>query len=228
MTDASLMTVCCKRMYKNIIVIQKKLLNGFTGRAFAYGNTKIPLSTLIVNLTSAQNCPSQALGLCQVAHFCYAKKCERIYKNYLNKNLVMEQWLATASTKDIIRLMEAYIDASPVHITHIRLDEAGDFRNQNQLNQWNKIAHYFWNTRKIGTYTYTARQDLDFTGIDSIIVNASLPGIPGANREYRCLPANEYDNMVIEQGQYKCPGNCNLCSMCFTDRFTGTIYCRKH
>ena len=31
----------------------------YTGQAFAYGNTKIPRTTLIANLTSAEHCPSK-------------------------------------------------------------------------------------------------------------------------------------------------------------------------
>lgn len=215
-------------MKKKIWVIQQNLLKDFNGQAFAYGNTKIPRSTLIVNLTSAQHCPSKAKGLCQVADFCYAKRCERIYKDYLNKNLVMERWLATASTKDIITLMEAYIDNAPEQIRYIRLDEAGDFRDQNQVIQWNKIARYFWDTRQIGTYTYTARIDLDFSKANYICVNGSLPGIEGAAREYKCVPHDVYDNMTPQNGVHLCPGDCHNCNMCFTDKFSGIIYCRKH
>ena len=60
-------------------------------QVFSYGNSKLPAETLIVNLTSAQNCPSEKLGFCKCANVCYAKKCERIYKSYLNKNLTLEK-----------------------------------------------------------------------------------------------------------------------------------------
>lgn len=60
-------------------------------QVFSYGNSKLPAETLIVNLTSAYNCPSEKLGFCKCANVCYAKKCERIYKAYLNKNLTLEK-----------------------------------------------------------------------------------------------------------------------------------------
>ena len=101
-------------MKKKIKVLQCKYLEGFGGIAFSYGNTKIPRSTLIVNLTSAEHCPSRALGLCKVESVCYALKCERIYPNYKHKNLVMERWLTNARTTEIVSLMEAYIDNAPV------------------------------------------------------------------------------------------------------------------
>ena len=215
-------------MKKKIKVLQCKYLAGFGGIAFAYGNTKIPRSTLIVNLTSAEHCPSRALGLCKIESVCYALKCERIYPNYKHKNLVMERWLTNARTTEIVSLMEAYIDNAPEPITLIRLDEAGDFRDQNQVRQWNKIARYFDMTRGIKTYTYTCRSDLDFRDAPYIVVNGSLPDIQGAAREYKCVPGVEYDNMAIGKGVYKCPGNCNGCSLCSTARFNGIIYSRQH
>lgn len=62
-------------------------------QVFAYGNRKLPDQTLIVNITSAQHCPSAELGFCKCKDVCYAKKCERIYKNYLNKNLMVESYM---------------------------------------------------------------------------------------------------------------------------------------
>jgi hypothetical protein len=61
---------------------------------FSYGNSKLPTETLIVNITSAHNCPSDKLGLCNCSNVCYAKKCERIYSNYLNKNLKVEKLMS--------------------------------------------------------------------------------------------------------------------------------------
>lgn len=62
-------------------------------QVFSYGNRKLPKETLIVNITSAQNCPSDKLGFCKHSKICYAKKCERIYKNYLEKNLLIESYM---------------------------------------------------------------------------------------------------------------------------------------
>lgn len=215
-------------MKKVIRELQAQIMPAYTGQAFSYGNAKLPKSTLIVNLTSAEHCPSAKLGLCQVADICYAKKCERIYPNYRAKNLFMGWWLTVTPTENIVALLEAYIDNAPETITTIRLDEAGDFIDQGRVNQWNTIAKYFWERNGIITYTYTCRADLDFTQADYLIINGSLPGIPGAAREFKCIPAVEYDQMDIEQGEYKCPGDCKKCHMCYTSIFNGVIYCRKH
>ena len=71
-------------MNNRIIEYQKQWGLG-NMQVFSYGNTKLPKHTLIVNLTSATNCPSEQLGFCKCNDICYAKKCERIYKAYKNK-----------------------------------------------------------------------------------------------------------------------------------------------
>lgn len=212
----------------HILEIQKKIMPEYKGQAFTYGNSKLPKSTLIVNLSSAENCPSRKRGLCEIEDKCYARRCERIYPNYKKKNLIVEEWFNSASDEDIIDLMDAYIEDAPVKITQCRLNEAGDFRDQKQVRQMNRVAKHFKKTRGIQTYTYTHRSDLDFSKADSIVVNGSRPDVKGAVREYKCLPRREYDQMKIGKGEYKCPGNCKLCNACTSNRFKGKIYCREH
>ena len=216
-------------MKKNIMKVQNLLLPNYTGSVFAYGNSKLPKNTLIVNLSSAQNCPSTALGICKVADVCYALKAERIYSNYKNKNLTVEPWIQSAPTADIKQMMTAYIDNASEKIEYIRLNEAGDFKDQEQVQQWSEIAEYYEQNNGIHTYTYTARADLDFSEA-TFTVNGSLPNIKGAAREYRCIPQQDFDALPtkLPQGEYKCPGDCKKCHVCFNDKFKGLIYCRKH
>lgn len=208
--------------------IQKNLMPNYSGQAFAWGNAKIPQSTLIVNITSAEHCPSKKRGLCEVTYCCYASKCERIYPYYKAKNKFMEKWLYQTPTHIIIELMTAYIRYAPVPITRIRINEAGDFINQNQIIQWNKIAKHFYETYGIITYTYTARTDLDFTAAPFVIVNGSLPDIPGAIRQFYCVPAEFYDNCITGPNEYKCPADCTRCHVCSTPNFRGIVYCKQH
>ena len=62
-------------------------------QVFSYGNAKLPKETLIVNITSAVHCPSEKLGFCRCSKVCYAKKCERIYKAYKQKNELIESFM---------------------------------------------------------------------------------------------------------------------------------------
>ena len=59
------------------------------------------------------------------------------------KNLIVEEWFNSASDDDIIDLMDAYIVDAPVKITHCRLNEVGDFRDQKQVRQMNRVAKHF-------------------------------------------------------------------------------------
>ncbi len=97
-------------MKKKTIEKQKKYLPGYNGKAFSQGNKKLPESTIIANLSSGENCPARKKGLCKVARYCYARKCERIYPLYLRKNLAIEQWINDASDEEIYDLLEAYIN----------------------------------------------------------------------------------------------------------------------
>ena len=113
-------------------------------------------------------------------------------------------------------------------IKKLRINEAGDFRDQNEIRKWNKVAGHLRKEHGIVTYTYTARTDLDFSKAPNIIVNGSKPGIRGAAREFRCISPKEYDNMEVSVGEYKCPGDCRNCNVCSTRNFKGVVYCRRH
>lgn len=63
-----------------------------------------------------------------------------------------------------------------IKITKLRLNEAGDFRNQEEIKKWNKIAGRLRKDHGIATYAYTARSDLDFSKAPNIIINGSNPG----------------------------------------------------
>ena len=115
-----------------------------------------------------------------------------------------------------------------IKITKLRLNEAGDFRNQEEIRKMNKVAGRLRKEHGIVTYAYTARNDLDFSKAPNIIINGSNPGTRGAVREFRCIDPDEYDNMEVSEGEYKCPGDCHHCNVCSTRTFKGIVYCRRH
>ena len=97
-------------MKQNTKLIQRKYLPGYEGKVFSRGNKKLGEDTLIANLTSAEHCPAKELGLCRVEQYCYAKKCERIYPYYKRKNLIVEDWIESATADEIYDLLTAYIN----------------------------------------------------------------------------------------------------------------------
>lgn len=210
-------------MNRNILKVQSKWGLG-NMQVFSYGNSKLPKSTLIVNITSALNCPSDFRKLCSCAKVCYAKKCERIYRNYLTKNLSVENFMKIWSDDELKEMLKVYIEHSPTKITHVRLNEAGDFPDQNSIERWNKIADWLLTTFNITTYCYTCREDLNFSNVN-FIVNASSKNIK-ANRYFFCLDKLSYEN--LPSNAVKCKGDCNKCRICYTNNYKGIVYVKQH
>lgn len=215
-------------MKKRRLAVQQQMIPGYTGQAFSYGNKKLPQNVLIANISSATNCPSRLLGLCKVSDICYALHDEKRWPNCKNKNLTIENWMQNASEQDVTKLLEVYIDEAPIKVKYLRLNEAGDFLSQDNVDMWDRIADHIFSTRGITTTAYTARADLDFSGVKHIVINASLPNTKGATREFRCTPKSIFDNLKVGKGEYKCPGKCDKCQVCYDNKFKGIIYCRRH
>lgn len=210
-------------MNKNILSINAKWNLG-NMQVFSYGNSKLPAETLIINLTSAQNCPSEKLGFCKCANVCYAKKCERIYKAYLNKNLTLEKLVKSWSINNWKDILKVYIENSPKTIKYIRLNEAGDFPSQEVVNMFNELSKWLYETFNIKTYCYTAREDLDFSNV-CFAVNASNKNIK-ANRYFLCTDKQVFDN--LPHNTVKCKGDCKKCRICYDSNYKGIIYCKQH
>lgn len=210
-------------MNKKILAINAKYNLG-NMQVFSYGNRKLPAETLIVNITSAQNCPSDKLGLCEISNVCYAKKCERIYKNYLAKNLTIERWMQLWSDEQLKEILTVYIQNAPHTIKYIRLNEAGDFLDQESVNRWSNIAEWAFNTFNIKTYCYTCREDLDFSDV-KFSVNGSKPSI-NSDRHFICLNVNDFRN--LPKGTVVCKADCKICKLCYDSNYKGVIYCKQH
>lgn len=211
-------------MNKNIINFQSKQWNLGNMQVFSYGNRKLPKETLIVNITSAKNCPSEKLGLCKCSNVCYAKKCERIYKAYLHKNELIESYMYFWTDDDLKKMLECYIVNSPIQIKYVRLNEAGDFPDQKSVNRWDRIGKWLYDTFNIKTYCYTCRSDLDFTNVH-FIVNASLLNMK-AHRWFICTDFNTMK--TLPKNSVICKGDCKKCKLCYDSNYQGIIYCKQH
>lgn len=211
-------------MNKNIVNLQDRKWNLGKMQVFAYGNSKLPKETLIVNITSAQNCPADRLGLCKCSKVCYAKKCERIYKSYLNKNLLIESYMYFWEEDDIKEMLMYYIMYSPTKIKYVRLNEAGDFPNQTSVDMWSRISKWLYKLFKIKTYCYTCRSDLNFKNVN-FIVNGSNPNVR-TNRWFFCVNKDQFNK--LPKSSIKCIGNCRICKLCYESSYQGVIYCKQH
>ena len=178
----------------------------------SYGNTKLPKTTAIFNMGSAIDCPSDKLGLCQLANSsqCYAKKAEKMYKQVLPyRRAQAKYWLECTPSLYFFDFLTA-INRKRNPIRALRFNESGDFYSQACVDKLSKIADLLA-TIKVKVYTYTARRDLDYSNIsDNLTVNGS--GYMADNM-FIALPAKLYDKSD-KKGFIPCPMDCNKCSLC--------------
>lgn len=208
-------------------VKEKLSKNGFEievkGKTFAYGNTKLPPSTMIINLTSAFNCPSEHCPLKN--GICYAGASEKQYANTNLRNLRNEYTLELLTVKEILHLLDLYIKGSTVKIKNIRLSESGDFKSQEVVDFCEKLARHVEAKYGIRTTCYT-HQHFDFTNCKSMIVNSSLPGkvIKGADRNYLVkftekafekVPEGLHIDEAAGKATFKCHCDCYKCNFCY-------------
>ena len=208
------------------------LLLNVSGKAFAYGNQKLPESTMIVNLTSAWNCPSIEAGDCAFGKGCYARRGEEVFKNTQLRNLRMQNAYKYMSAKDILRLVEAYIESAPVRIKNIRISEDGDFPDQQTVDFCDKLAGHLEAKYGIKTVAYTAR-NLDYSNVKNMIINASNYRIQNPTRYFKAIPEKRWElvpeGLVLEpyeadipeqvldtkNGTFKCHCDCRKCNFCY-------------
>lgn len=169
---------------------------------FSKGNLKLGHDTMIFNITPATYCTSRQMGLCKVGSKCYAMKAERIYKAVLPYRLRQS---AFWDVEDVPTFLNQFNKEKSKHIKYFRFNEAGDFRNQADVDKMSLIARAL-KTQGITTYGYTARTDLDFSKVEFVINGSSWM----ADNEFRYLPKGSAALPVM------CPGDCRTCTLCKT------------
>lgn len=196
------------------------------GSVFSYGNKKLPRNTMIFNLTTAMNCPSK---LCKFFDTCYAKAGDNKNINPALSGLRNQFMLKYITIKELLKLIEMYIEYAPMRIKRIRLSESGDFSTQQQVDVAKKLAAHLKKKYNIDTVVYTA-QPFDFSG-NELIVNASNEKVIGADRYFYARDLKTFNEMGIDmtedlkikymkdgQPYYMCPCECRKCNFCYRTR----------
>ena len=224
--------------YKELGVVspslKKDLKNGLPlelkGKSFSYGNRKIPEDIMVINLTSAWDCPTTK-DECPFKGVCYAREQEgnaHIGKNLQLRNLRNQHMYKYLSGKEILKLIETYIEQAPVRIRYIRISEEGDFPDQDTLEFCDKLAGHIKAKYGIQAAAYTHRQ-LDYSKVKNIIINASDYRIKNATRYFICTDKKSWaelpDGMSngetnpggidTSNGVFKCDCNCRKCYFCY-------------
>ena len=177
-----------------------------------YGNHKIPNTTAIFNMGTATDCPSKKLGLCKVVNNgikCYAYKAEQQYKEkVLDHREQQAKYWKNTSKEQIVTDIIKKTSTKRKPITHLRINESGDFHTQEDVNKLSYISKQIKQTLNITTYGYTARSDLDFTECHALIKGS---GHDSGNNGKCITIKSESDN---PEGFIICPGSCKTCNLC--------------
>ena len=202
---------------------------GLRGKTFSFGNKKLPPSTMIVNITSSFGCPSQKN--CAFRDICYAKKLVSKYgRNAELRDMRNQFTFPYLTTREILKLLELYIEFAPIRIHDIRISEAGDFQTQEQVDFCDKIAGHLKAKYGINTTVYTNAVNLDFSNVKNMIINASNMAVKGADRYFLARPKSFMANIPAtnkvsvrkvgnkEEPFFRCCGDCHICRFCYNTR----------
>lgn len=149
-------------------VPQERLINALssfqTSLLYPVGNAKVSNDTLLVNITSATECPSAAQGTCQVVGPCYAiaQAKFRFQIRHRDRMLHIMNLICLLSDRmDIVRnLIGDYIESARefgFDIQNIRLNEAGDFIDQKCISAYGRLCGEIRDQYGVKSTAYTAR-----------------------------------------------------------------------
>jgi hypothetical protein len=186
------------------------------------GNKKIGDDTIILNMGTAEKCPSLLLGCCKAKGDCYALQAEKFYKGPIIKyrERQAEYWLNTDS-KDIIKDFDILLTEKKSRnekpgkmeilakkIKYFRYNESGDFYNKDCISKLDKISKHLKKQYKIVTYGYSARKDLDFSNVSFLCKSSGWNN--GNNGQTMILNPGD----IMPKGFIQCPRNCLPCHLC--------------
>lgn len=185
------------------------------------GNIKIPNTTAIFNMASAKHCPSKKLGLCKAESqgaVCYAAKAERLYPLVLPyREKQAKFWSGITAEEFAFQfLMINSFKRQPFNL--LRLNESGDFHNQECVDKAEKIARIL-KKHGIICYCYTSRSDLDYHKIEALRISGSGFKKDGIVNVFKIIKSKK----DRPRGFSMCPMNCRKCNRCSKSRMSTCV-----
>jgi hypothetical protein len=190
------------------------------------GNTKLPSSTGIFNMSSATDCPSQRRGkckACQQGAKCYALKSENeMRKAVLPFRRRQEFYWKNVTAKEFVSEFVFLNAQKEVPYTAIRFNEAGDFHSQYCVDKLEEIAMML---RRFGVrvYCYTSADDLDFSKVHHAIITGSNFKKTGISNTFRIVRDVKKERL---KGESVCKGDCRVCRLCLMHNMK--VIVKKH
>ena len=184
------------------------------------GNHKLPRTTAIFNMGPATTCPSKKLGLCQAftkegKHVCYALRAEVQYPRALPYRKRQEKyWKKNSAERFIMDFLEIQ-SRKRNKFTAIRLNESGDFWTQDCIRKAELISRYLEGI-DVKVYCYTARSDLDYSRVSSLVVMGSDFKKEGIAGVFKMIETRK----ERPKGFGTCAMDCRKCKRCIKGQNT--------
>lgn len=201
---------------------------------YSIGNRKIGNDTMIINISSAKDCIAGKKGLCPLYtnKKCYAMKSEKQYPNVLPYREAQNTIWNALSSKNISDQIIAINNRKRNKIKYLRLNESGDFQDQNDIWKISIIADIL-KEHNIKVYTYTHRKDLDYASIsDNLTINSSWKDKKIHNyflsfNEKLIKRIIKFSRFLGYKNIIHCIADCSKCHACKTNNNL-TILCTIH
>ena len=165
------------------------------------GNSKLEKTILIFNTGSAIFCTSKNRNLCKVCGFCYAANSERQYLGSLiyrlTQTIRFNKLTAEQIAEQILRKRSK--------IDYIRVNEAGDLFNKEDIKKIKKISEIIYLKKGIITYLYTAAGP-EYKQHQTLYLKINISG-----SDYTAKPNLTNDNTI---NKLVCCGDCSFCLWC--------------
>jgi hypothetical protein len=192
--------------------------------SYGFGNKKLPSSTLIINMSSAQECSMREQCQFSAKEFsgngkCYALKAERMYPNVRNSRALQTEYWRTTDNKQKLKDFADLFRKHPRKmntITAVRFNESGDMREVGKGGE-EDLAFLIELAKTYGSivfYTYTHNKELMrdvwVTDLpDNLAINLSYKNYKNGFNSFRLDTEYNLSDNVIE-----CCGDCRVCSLC--------------
>lgn len=179
-----------------------------------FGNTKLASEIGIFNMSTATDCRSKKLGLCNALKCkikCYALKNELRFKDHVINHRIRQSYYWNILDKyELTDMFINKIKQRRKQTRYIRFNEAGDFNNQEDITKLNYIAKEL-KKEDIIIYGYTSRSDLNYPENLQFLCKSSGFYNPNLNGMTSIINNKEELQKDFYLCNGKCYSNCNLC-----------------
>lgn len=182
----------------------------------AFGNKKVPDTTMIANTTSWFLCPGRLHDFCELKEVCY-DKCREVMGSVCKSRLNHDLWWRTNDAHTIAQFYIFSImtenmkrdDNNKVNL--VRFQEVGDFRSTADLTKMIDVSNLIHEKLGIDSYTYTHNRDIPYNSFNRphLIINGSGFMI---DNQFTVVPPSEYERYVAEHDCFECPQKCKMCN----------------